>query len=251
MRTVLRCFGSVLMLPFAVGLPAAAEPLQTTLPPAQILKPGGDVSYPKLVEKVTPIYTREAMRAGVQGEVHLEAVIREDGTVGDLRVTRSLDTQFGLDEAALRAAAGWRFEPARRAGTPVPVRVTLVLEFRMAGQPRPNPQVTAEDAEFLQGAQLAGTEGVVAPTLRQTVQPKYTANAMRAKLQGTVTVQVVVMPDGTVARARVVESLDTQLGLDDEALRAAMQWTYEPGSGTFDGQPAPVAVTIVLEFGIH
>ena len=41
-----------------------------------------------------------------------------DGTVGDVRITRSLDPDFGLDEEAIKAARQWLFEPGTRFGAP-------------------------------------------------------------------------------------------------------------------------------------
>ena len=105
------------------------------------------------------------------------------------------------------------------------------------------------DAEFLSGAHLEDAEGVVPPRLNSQVSPKYTSEALRLKLQGTVTLKAIVMPDGTVARARVVKSLDERHGLDEEAVWAVLAWTFKPG--TFNGQPAPVAAEIVMEFRIH
>src|SRR5687768_2410684 len=46
--------------------------------------------------------------------------------------------------------------------------------------------------------------GVIAPTVVREVKPTYTAEAMRAKVQGIVWVECVVLPDGTVGRAEVV-----------------------------------------------
>ena len=71
------------------------------------------------------------MRAKVQGEVWLEAVVLPDGTVGDVRVVRSLDRNFGLDEEAIRAAKQWRFIPGTRFGEPVAVLVTLAISFTL------------------------------------------------------------------------------------------------------------------------
>ena len=49
--------------------------------------------------------------AKIQGEVHVEAIVLADGTVGATRVVKSLDTQFGLDQSALRSVQLWRFSP--------------------------------------------------------------------------------------------------------------------------------------------
>lgn len=69
------------------------------------------------------------MRAKVQGVVLLECVVQTDGSVGDVRILKSLDKVFGLDEEAIKAARQWRFVPRRRFGKPVPVLVTIELGF--------------------------------------------------------------------------------------------------------------------------
>jgi TonB family protein len=91
--------------------------------------------------------------------------------------------------------------------------------------------------------------GVELPRVIREVRPNYTADAMRAKVQGTVWVEAVVLPDGTVGQVQVVRSLDNVFGLDQEALRAAKQWKFAPG--TRFGQPVPVLVTIELTFTLR
>ena len=49
--------------------------------------------------------------------------------VGDITVTKSLDTVFGLDEEAIRAAQQWRFAPGTRFGEPVSVLVSIEMSF--------------------------------------------------------------------------------------------------------------------------
>jgi protein TonB len=88
--------------------------------------------------------------------------------------------------------------------------------------------------------------GVLPPRLLRQVRPSYTADAMRARLQGLVRLECVVLPDGTVSRVRVVQSLDATFGLDQEAIKAARQWRFTPG--TRFGQPVPVLITIDLDF---
>jgi protein TonB len=92
--------------------------------------PGGPgVTMPTLIERVPPKYTVEAMQARIQGSVWIECVVQADGTVGDARVTRSLDRRFGLDEEAIAAAKRWRFRPGLLNGKPVPVIVSIELMF--------------------------------------------------------------------------------------------------------------------------
>jgi protein TonB len=94
-----------------------------------ITRGGPGVTMPTLIERVSPKYTPDAMRARVQGSVWIECVVQTDGTVGDVRVMRSLDRRFGLDEEAIAAAKRWRFRPGRLNGQPVPVVITIELVF--------------------------------------------------------------------------------------------------------------------------
>jgi protein TonB len=69
------------------------------------------------------------MRARLQGVVVLNCVVQPDGTCSDIRVARSLDAVFGLDQQAIASAREWRFRPGTRMGQPVPVLVTLEIAF--------------------------------------------------------------------------------------------------------------------------
>jgi len=89
------------------------------------------VTLPKLVSRVNPQYTPAAMQAKIEGTVMMKAVIRTDGTAGDIAIVQSLDSQYGLDEQAVAALRQWRFEPGRKAGKPVPVRVTIEMRFTL------------------------------------------------------------------------------------------------------------------------
>jgi periplasmic protein TonB len=92
---------------------------------------GSGVESPRLLQSVRPNYTSEAMRAKVQGVVRLEGVVLPDGSVGDVRILRSLDSVFGLDEEAIKAAKRFRFAPGTRFGQPVAVLVTFEIEFTL------------------------------------------------------------------------------------------------------------------------
>ena len=94
-------------------------------------RPGNGVETPQLIREVKPRYTAEAMRAKVQGTVMVEAIVLPDGTVGDVRIVRSIDRNFGLDEEAVKAAKQWLFRPGTRFGEPVAVLVTIELSFAL------------------------------------------------------------------------------------------------------------------------
>jgi protein TonB len=84
-----------------------------------------------VLHEVKPIYPREAMRKGIQGRVVMDVVVQDDGTVGDVKVTQSLDTVYGLDAEAVKAAKQWLFKPGTKNGKPVPVKVELEMTFTL------------------------------------------------------------------------------------------------------------------------
>jgi protein TonB len=92
---------------------------------------GNGVSSPVPIRQLDPTYTSEAMRAKVQGEVHLEAVVQPNGLLTDIKIIKSLDRTYGLDQSAIEAARKWLFRPGMKDGKAVPVRVQLILEFRL------------------------------------------------------------------------------------------------------------------------
>jgi TonB family protein len=83
----------------------------------------------------------------------------------------------------------------------------------------------------------------------KSVGPSYTNAAMQARISGTAIVECTVLADGTVTDAKIVSSLDKVHGLDLEAIKAALKWTFKPG--TFEGKPVDVIVRIALEFHLH
>ena len=91
--------------------------------------------------------------------------------------------------------------------------------------------------------------GVETPRLLRDVKPKYTAGAMRAKIQGVVVLECIVLPDGTVGDVQVKRSLDRTFGLDEEAVKAARQWQFSPGTRL--GQSVAVIVSIELSFSLR
>jgi TonB family protein len=94
---------------------------------------GNGVTSPVLIKEVKPNYTGDAMRAKLQGVVEMEAVVLADGTVdpGRIKITRSLDSTFGLDQQAIIAVKQWRFRPGTFKGQPVPVLVNVELTFTL------------------------------------------------------------------------------------------------------------------------
>lgn len=120
--------GTVITLPppSAPAWPAAAGAVRV----------GGNVRAPTQMRRVNPVYPPEARDARIQGVVIMEAIIGEDGRVRDTRVLRSIPA---LDAAALDAVRQWEYQPTLMNGAPVPIVMTVTVQFTLAPPPPPPP----------------------------------------------------------------------------------------------------------------
>jgi len=121
--------------------PWLGEPLPPETPGALPGRPGGEpllagvggTTLPVRIESsyVPPDYPEIARVARVEGNVVLQAVIWDDGTVRDAEVLRSSAPGFGFEDAAVAAVGRWRYEPATQNGEPVCVYFTILVEFSL------------------------------------------------------------------------------------------------------------------------
>ena len=89
-------------------------------------------------------------------------------------------------------------------------------------------------------------DGVTMPVPTREIKPGYTPAAMQQHIEGNVVMSVVVLADGKVGDVTVTESLDKEYGLDTQAVEAAKQWLFKPG--TKDGKPVSVRVDLQMTF---
>ena len=246
---MLRIFGAVvaaLMVPllaFGQGglgancLPSGAAPpsppMQAETPPRPTLAPTKKIDPRTQIRRDAPESRRCLARR----------VALADGTVKSVMVAKSLDTVYGLDQAAIAAVRQWQYPPLTdgRASRPP---LQIVIPFRLPDTPPAVAQVTVEEFNNRAFRPSPNDPRVVRPKLIRQAPPVNTTAGMRAKIVGTVEVDAVVLPDGTVGQVRVVKSLDKPTGLDDQALGAAREWMFTPG--TLDGKPVSMSVGIVL-----
>lgn len=222
-------FGICVLFLAGSGLTASQAGEQT------VYKPGAGVVAPKLTREVKPEYPRQAMADRKQGVVRLECVVKADGTVGDVRVIDSLGPE--LDDAAVKALKQWTFNPGTKDGTPVPVMVEVEISFAQRDR---EPRLGSPEVYTI-------GDGVTSPRPVKEVKPTYTDEAKQAGIQGTVTMDCVVLPDGTVGDVRVSKKLDP--GLDAEAVKTLRQWRFSPGQK--DGKPVPVQVFVEMSFTLR
>jgi protein TonB len=112
---------------FIIGVP---EPP----PPSGPLLAGvGDVTNPILIpeSKIEPEYPELARVARLEGNVILQAIIHDDGTVGDIEILRCNRPNMGFEDSAVEAVSQWRYKPALQNGKPVEVYFTVFVEFKL------------------------------------------------------------------------------------------------------------------------
>jgi TonB family protein len=98
---------------------------------ARSAQPQARLAAPVLERKVDPKYPPAFIKAHVEGQVILYAIIRKDGSVDSIQRVRGLEPQ--LDQNAMDAFAQWKFSPATRDGAPVDVEAVVFIPFRFRG----------------------------------------------------------------------------------------------------------------------
>jgi periplasmic protein TonB len=105
------------------GLPDAPPP------PQQAVRVGGQIKEPKRLKYVQPVYPDIARQARVQGIVILECTISPQGKVTNVSVLRGIPL---LDQAAVDAVKQWVYTPTLLNGVPVPVIMTVTVNFKLS-----------------------------------------------------------------------------------------------------------------------
>ena len=97
------------------------------------------------------------------------------------------------------------------------------------------------------GIYMAGKQGVTVPEVIYNPEPSFSDEARKAKMQGVVTLLVVVGKDGHTYNLRVAQSLG--MGLDEKAIEAVSRWRFKPA--TLNGQPVATQIAVVVDFRLY
>jgi TonB family protein len=219
------------------------------------------------VAKVTPVYPTEAKKAGIQGIVLLRATIEKDGSVSDLKVVRG---DVHLVNAAVDAVRQWRYPAADKIRT-TDVIITFTLEkdggHRSGNGGGVSGGVGGGVGGGVSGGVSSGVSGgvdggvgggvlsggvysvggdVSEPIPIYKPDPPYTKEAKAAKVQGVVTLWIVVGVDGAVTDVKASEGFDK--GLTENAVETIKSWKFQPAIK--DGKPVPCKVMVEVSFKI-
>ncbi len=139
---------------------------------------------------------------------------------------------------ALVALARITLDDVDSDGQPQTLVVPMTPEFvACVAAPEPHVEIRVADE----------SPDIRSPRLRKEVKPNYTRRAMQEKLEGVTAMDAVVSATGCAKSLRVTRALAPDLDL--QAIRAVLQWRFEPA--TADGRPVPVIVDIELKFTLR
>ena len=90
-------------------------------------------------------------------------------------------------------------------------------------------------------------DGVTPPHVIYSQYPEFSDEARKQKVQGVVTLGLVVTSAGKPTRIRVLQSRG--YGLDEKAVEAVSQWKFKPA--TKDGKPVSVEIAVEVDFNLQ
>lgn len=167
----------------------------------------------------------------------LDAFVHADGTATRLEIIASGGPAA---DAGLRKIANLlRFTPATCGGKPVNSEMPVIIG-----------ELDTASAALANGTDvhLAGKDGYSRPVCVRCPQPQYADAAFHAKVQGSMLLSAVIMPDGQAHNVYVLKELGH--GLDQKAVDAVLHWQFKPATGP-DGKPAAVRMLIEIDFHLY
>jgi D-alanyl-D-alanine dipeptidase len=220
-----------------------------------VYRVGKEVTAPKILKRVQPVFSEEARKHKYQGMVLLDLVVGANGKPMDVSVVRSLG--MGLDANAVEAAKQWEFAPALRDGAPVAVEIYMEINFHLYGK-NPSPDTgTKENQSVAPGPNTdQGLPPTIAGCSGAFVPPKWLAGMM-PQIPDDVWIRTSGLPHDESARLHIlvtergkVKVLSLLSGpggnFDRAAKEAVREWRYSPA--TCDGVPMPIELNLDTKF---
>jgi TonB family protein len=204
-------------------------------------KVGGPISAPVVLHFVEARYTDEARRAHYQGVCMVSLIVDAQGNPLHVHVTRPIG--MGLDEKAVESIRQYKFKPAMKDGTtPVPVQITVEVDFKLYGWKSPGPRYNPHPAPDFDTVPA----NVSPPTMLHYVIPKYSRSGRKNRISGECVIGLTVDTNGIPQNVHVVTSLEPSL--DQNAIEAVKQWRYTPA--VINGNAVPFESTVTVKFAL-
>ena len=275
--SVPRIVAAAVMAAGTASIVAAQDVRDTIGPLEQSARPASPENpIPRRIAFTAPVPPREVARINGVVSVWLQVTLDRSGRVGEIRnfngpvVGSAPGTVFDetlrkpAAEAALSAAVAavreWRYEaptapvvfvvlvnfPSDRPPTATQYDLSTVQAGRGRGTVAQLPVNTPWPAAEQAGAVRPGN-GITPPKATRSATPRYTREAMDAKVQGVVTLEILIGTDGKVTDARVLRTASPLL--NQPAIEAARRWEFTPT--VLNGEPKPVVLMLELDFNLR
>ena len=266
-------------------------PIEPTVPPPAVsASPGGPVRVSAAtvagmaLSKPNPVYPAEAKAAHVQGAVILHAIISKEGTIKNLSV---ISGNGMLVNAARDAVSQWTFKPYLLNGEPMEVETSITVNFSLPDSAaqgavilhaivskdgtienlqviRGNGMPTNAAGDAVDGVKQVGGD-VKGPEVIYQPEPDYTQAGRKAKVQGVVTVGLIVDKNGTPQNVHVIHGLGigpdgkpdptfkkawrkAADGMNQSAVDAVKKYVFKPAME--NGRPVAVYLNVEVNFEI-
>jgi TonB family protein len=206
----------------------------------QIPREPDDLISPRVLSRVEPEYSTEAMLARLEGTVAVTVSVAEDGSIAGVHVLKSLG--LGLDEAALSALKGWKFAPGSVSGKPVAMLTEIPVDFRLPSR-KPGWHVTR--------IQFEKPDNATRPVLMSAGSFVPLQKGSDLAEEALIDTAISRIPDATITMEIDTSGVPSKLAVqsgslpiwEDDAIRTVGHWRFQPGS---IGQ-SPIAVPCVIE----
>lgn len=215
----------------------------------------------RLLRRVSPIYPPLARQARIQGTVILKVIITKSGDVANIQLVSGHPM---LAPAAIEAVKQWKYDPYLLNGDPIEVETKLAVNFTLSDKPPATGSTPPDSAKA--GDSGGAFSGIISPHQEQPappvvpqrvrvssgvaqgllvskVNPIYPQEAKDQRIQGVVTLQVIVDKEGNVADIKVISAHPL---LAPPAIEAVKQWKYRPY--LLNGNPIEVDTQVQVNF---
>ena len=281
--TQLRSIALGTLLTAGVVAPVAAQEVRTTIGPIEKTanRSSPENPIPRRLASASPLQPTELTRINGGGGLRLWVTLDETGSITEIRKfgepTVIPPPGSSLDDASRRAIADrmlaesvaairqWKYEAP---GAPIVFVVLVnfapgraptaaqqdVSAAQAAGREIPQPPPSAAgrpssppwpEADRA-GAVRAGP-GVTPPKQTRNARPRYSPEALAARVQGTVRLEILIGTDGKVKDARILASASPLF--DESAVDAVRRWEFTPA--LVNGVPTPIVLMAELDFNLR
>ncbi|MDZ7318807.1 MAG: TonB family protein [candidate division KSB1 bacterium] len=203
------------------------------------------------------VYPELARKAGIEGQVIVQAHIGASGEVLNTRIFQSLGENNGCDEAAVAAIKATKWLPARNKGKPVAVWVSIPVRFKLkalsdtgsteanaSGKEMPPPIPFEKGSTDLPFDKPPLPVGGFQALQQNLVYPE---SARKAGVQGQVTVQVEFDEAGNIVSTKLLTAMENQ-ECNDAAIAAIKSVKWHPAEAK--GKPVPARIAVPIRYNL-